>query len=117
VAAELAKHDALAAHLSTELKIDETEVVNPWHAAYASAAAFAVGAILPMLAILLPPAEWRVPVTFVAVLVALGLTGMLSAYVGGSSKRVAALWLVVGGALALAATYLVGTMLGASGIV
>jgi len=117
VAQELTEHDALAAHLSAELNIDEAEVVNPWHAAYASAAAFAVGAILPMLAILLPPAGWRVPVTFVAVLVALGLAGMLSAYIGGSSKRVAAIRLVVGGALALAATYLVGTLLGATGIV
>lgn len=117
VAEELTEHDALAAHLSAELNIDETEVVNPWHAAYASAAAFVVGAVLPMLAILLPPAEWRVPVTFVSVLVALGLAGMLGAYIGRSSKRVAAVRLIVGGALALAATYLVGTWLGASGIV
>lgn len=117
VAEELTKHDALAAHLSAELNIDQAEVVNPWHAAYASAAAFVVGAVLPMLAIMLPPAGLRVPVTFVAVLVALGLAGMLSAYIGGSSKRIAAVRLVVGGALALAATYLVGTLLGASGVV
>ncbi|GAP55692.1 fe(2+)/Mn(2+) transporter pcl1, partial [Arthrobacter sp. Hiyo6] len=56
VAAELTEHDALAAHLSAELNIDESDVVSPWHAAYASAAAFAVGAVLPMFAILLPPA-------------------------------------------------------------
>lgn len=117
VAEELTEHDALAAHLSAELNIDESDVVSPWHAAYASAAAFAVGAVLPMIAILLPPAGLRVPVTFVAVLIALGLTGMLSAYIGGSSKRVAAVRLVVGGALALMATYLVGTLLGATGIV
>lgn len=117
VAKELTEHDALAAHLSAELNIDAEEVVNPWHAAYASAAAFIVGAILPMLAILLPPAEIRVPVTFAAVLVSLALTGMLSAYIGGSSKRVAALRLVVGGALALAATYLIGTLLGTTGII
>lgn len=117
VAEELTEHDALAAHLSAELNIDESDVVSPWHAAYASAAAFAVGAVLPMLAILLPPAALRVPVTFIAVLIALGLTGMLSAYIGGSSKRVAAIRLVVGGALALAATYLVGRLLGATGVV
>lgn len=117
VAEELTEHDALAAHLSAELNIDESDVVSPWHAAYASAGAFAVGAVLPMLAILLPPADLRVPVTFVAVLIALGLTGMLSAYIGGSSKRVAAIRLVVGGALALAATYFVGRLLGATGIV
>lgn len=117
VAVELTEHDALAAHLSAELNIDENDVVSPWHAAYASAAAFAVGAVLPMLAILLPPAAIRIPVTFVAVLIALGITGALSAYIGGSSKRVAAVRLVVGGALALAATFIVGRLLGASGVV
>lgn len=117
VATELTEHDALAAHLSAELNIDEEEVVNPWHAAYASAAAFLVGAILPMLAILLPPEQVRIPITFVAVLLALALTGTLGAYIGGSSKRVAALRLVIGGALALAATFAIGSLLGSSGII
>jgi len=117
VATELTENDALAAHLQAELNIDEDEVVNPWHAAYASAAAFVVGAILPMLAIMLPPDHLRIPVTFVAVLLALALTGALGAYIGGSSKRVAALRLVIGGALALAATYFIGSLLGSSGII
>lgn len=69
VAEELTEHDALAAHLSTELNIDPDEPANPWQAAHASAA-FAVGAILPLPAILLPPASFRIPVTFLAVLVA-----------------------------------------------
>ncbi|WP_104168664.1 VIT family protein [Arthrobacter sp. SX1312] len=116
VAAELTEHDALAAHLSAELNIDELEVVNPWHAAFASAAAFAAGAVLPLLAILLPPAEFRIPVTFVAVLVALAITGAISAHVGGSSRRRATIRLVIGGALAMAFTYLVGSLLGTTGI-
>jgi len=70
VAEELTEHDALAAHLSTELNIDQDEPANPWQAAHASAAAFTAGAILPLPAILLPPASFRVPVTFLAVLVA-----------------------------------------------
>ena len=61
VARELTAHDALGAHLSAELNIDETDIVSPWHAAFASAVAFLVGAVLPMLAILLPPADIRVP--------------------------------------------------------
>lgn len=117
VAVELTAHDALAAHLSTELHIDETDVVSPWHAAAASAAAFTIGAILPMLAILLPPESVRVPVTFVSVLVALAITGGVSATIGGSSRRRAILRVVVGGALALAATYGVGVLLGVSGVV
>ncbi|WP_345473847.1 VIT family protein [Glutamicibacter ectropisis] len=117
VATELTERDALAAHLQAELNIDEEEVVNPWHAAYASAAAFVVGAILPMLAIMLPPDHLRIPVTFIAVLLALALTGTLGAYIGGSSKRVAALRLVIGGTLALAATFFIGSLLGSSGII
>jgi VIT1/CCC1 family predicted Fe2+/Mn2+ transporter len=117
VAIELTEHDALAAHLSIELNIDQDDVVSPWHAAAASAAAFTIGAILPMLAILLPPADWRIPVTFIAVLLALAVTGTLSATIGGSSRLRATLRVVIGGALALAATYGVGMLLGASGVV
>ncbi|MGZ0710553.1 VIT1/CCC1 transporter family protein (plasmid) [Coraliomargarita sp. W4R53] len=117
VAVELTAHDAVAAHLAAELNIDENDLVSPWHAAFASAIAFTVGALLPLLAILLPPEEWRVPTTFVAVLLALALTGWLSATLGGSSKRKAILRVVVGGALALLATYAVGSLLGATGVV
>ena len=117
VAIELTAHDAVAAHLSAELNIDENDVVSAWHAAIASAVAFTIGALLPMLAILLPPAGVRVPVTFVAVLVALALTGWISAWIGGSSKIRAIVRVVLGGALALVATYVVGSLLGASGVV
>ena len=103
----------LAAHLSTELHIQQDDVVSPWHAALASGVSFTVGALLPMAAILLPPASTRVPVTFAAVLVALALTGALSAYIGGSSRWRAATRIVVGGAAALTATFLIGALLGA----
>lgn len=116
VAKELTAKDALKAHLAIELNIAEDDVANPWQAAGASFAAFFIGAILPMLAILLPPAEVRVPVTFVVVLLALGFTGALSAQIGGGSKTRAALRVVIGGALALAVTWLAGHALGASGV-
>jgi VIT1/CCC1 family predicted Fe2+/Mn2+ transporter len=117
VARELTEHNALAAHLSAELNIDEEDIVSPWHAAFASAVAFTIGAVLPMLAILLPPPAIRVPLTFVAVLVALALTGALGAWIGGGSKARAAMRVVLGGALALAATFTIGNLLGASGVV
>src|SRR6476661_9541750 len=111
VAKELTAHDVLAAHLSAELNIDEADIVSPWHAAFASAIAFTIGAILPMLAILLPPPEIRIPLTFVSVL------GALGAWIGGGSRTKAAVRVVLGGALALAATFLIGNLLGASGVV
>ncbi|MEW2462100.1 MULTISPECIES: VIT1/CCC1 transporter family protein [Microbacterium] len=117
VAEELTAHDALSAHLEVELGIDQDDLVNPWHAALSSAIAFTLGALLPLLAILLPPPDWRVPVTFVAVLIALAATGTISARIGGSAPGRAALRLVIGGALALLATWLIGTLLGTTGVV
>ena len=116
VAVELTEHDALAAHLDAELNISEHSVVSPWQAAGASALAFTIGAILPMLAILLPPHPARIAVTFVSVLIALALTGATSALIGGSPVLRATLRVVIGGAIALAATYLIGTLLGTTGI-
>ena len=117
VAEELTAHDALRAHLEIELGINEDDIVSPWQAAGVSALAFFVGALLPMLAILLPPASVRVPVTFAAVLVALAITGALSARIGGSPWVRPTLRVVVGGAIALGATFLIGTLLGTTGIV
>ena len=72
---------------------------------------------LPMLAILLPPANIRVPITFAAVLVALAATGALSAYIGQSHPLRPTIRVVIGGALALAATFIIGRLLNTSGIV
>ncbi|PYI66068.1 hypothetical protein CVV68_15895 [Arthrobacter livingstonensis] len=117
VAHELTAHDSLGAHLAAELNLDEDDVVSPWHAAFASAIAFTLGAVLPMLAILLPPSTARVPVTFIVVLAALAITGWIGARIGGGSKIRAASRVVLGGALALAVTFAIGRLLGASGLV
>lgn len=117
VALELTEHDALAAHLEVELGIDQHDLVNPWHAALSSAVSFTLGALLPLLAILLPPPGLRVPITFAAVLIALAATGAISARIGGSSPVRASVRLVIGGALALLVTWLIGTLLGTTGVV
>lgn len=114
VAQELTAHDALAAHLDVELHLDPNDLANPWQAALASALAFTGGALLPFLAILLPPISIRVAVTFVAVVLALAVTGALSARIGGSAVWRAVLRLTIGGALGLSVTYLIGHLLGAA---
>ncbi len=116
VARELTDKDALAAHLDMELGLSEEEVVSPWHAAAASAVAFICGGVLPLIAILLLPDAARIGVTFVIVLVALALTGTVGARLGGSPALRPALRVVVGGALALAATILIGSLFHASGV-
>lgn len=113
VAVELTGHDALSAHLEAELGITPEAIPSPWAAAVSSAVAFLAGSLLPMLAILLPPPEWRIPVTFAAVLVALALTGTVGARLGGTPRVGRAAWrVVIGGALALGATFLIGSLLG-----
>jgi len=111
-AEELTKHDALAAHAEVELGIDPEELTNPWLAAVSSALAFTVGALLPLVAILLPPTDLRIPVTAAAVLVALTITGAVSARLGGAEVPRAIMRNVVGGALALAITYAIGHLVG-----
>ena len=112
VARELTEHDALAAHLDAELHIDPEDLARPVQAAAASAASFTSGALLPLLAILLPPVSWRIPVTIVAVLVALGVAGAGSARIGGSNIRRAVLRVVIGGAIGLAFTWGIGHLFG-----
>jgi VIT1/CCC1 family predicted Fe2+/Mn2+ transporter len=117
VAQELTEKDALRAHLDIELNIDPDEIVSPWHAAFASAISFLCGAVLPLLAILLFPQAIRVPLTFCVVLVALAITGAVGAWIGGGSRARASIRVVIGGAIALATTFALGSLLGRAGAV
>jgi VIT1/CCC1 family predicted Fe2+/Mn2+ transporter len=112
VAEELTASDALAAHLDAELNIDQQDIVSPWRAAYASAIAFLIGGLLPILAIIAFPAAMRVPATFAAVLIALAITGAAGGYLGGSPLLRPTVRVVLGGAIALATTFLIGRLLG-----
>lgn len=111
VARELTAHDPLEAHLDAELRLDADDLVSPWRAAVASALSFLAGGILPVLAVLTPE-PGRIPVTVVVVLLALAATGALGARLGGSPAARPTVRVVVGGALALAVTYGLGTVLG-----
>ncbi|ARX82551.1 VIT1/CCC1 transporter family protein [Streptomyces alboflavus] len=115
-AVQLTERDALRAHARVELGIDPDELTNPWHAAWASFLAFTAGALLPLLAMVLPPADWRLGVTVLSVLGALALTGLSSARLGAAAVRPAVVRNVAGGALAMAVTYGAGALLGAAGV-
>lgn len=116
VAEELTAKDALRAHLAAELRIDQDDLVSPWRAAGASALAFVVGGVLPLLTILLPPPV-RIPATFAVVLIALAGTGALGARLGASRMLRGTVRVVVGGAIALAATFAIGALLNTTGVV
>lgn len=114
VADELTLHDAFAAHADAELKTDPNNLTNPISAAIASAIAFTLGGLIPLLAIVLPRESARLSVVFVAVLIALIITGMVSANLGGAKKLRATIRVVIGGIIAMLVTFGVGTLFGVS---
>ncbi|SFB14362.1 VIT1/CCC1 transporter family protein [Cellulomonas marina] len=106
---------AAAGATRADRTLDDEEHVNPWQAALASCAAFTVGGLVPLLAVLVAPAgALRLPVTVVAVVAALVLTGVLSARFGGAPVVRAVLRNVLGGGVAMAVTYGVGTLVGSA---
>ena len=111
-ASEQTAHDPVGIHARMHLGIDPDGLTNPWHAGIASLIAFTLGGLLPTLLILLATPAMQVPVTFAAVVLALGLTGLMSARLAHSSYRRAIVRNVVGGSLAMAITYGVGSLIG-----
>lgn len=111
-AEQLTEHDALRAHADVEHGIDPNRLTSPLHAAVASFAAFVIGALLPLIAIVLPPADIRVPSCFVAVVLALVCTGRISTRLGRTRTGRTTLRVVGGGILAMTVTYGVGTLVG-----
>jgi VIT1/CCC1 family predicted Fe2+/Mn2+ transporter len=89
---------------------------NPWAAAIASATSFLIGGVLPLLAVTAAHGAVRVPTTVVVVLVALALTGAAGARLGGAPALRPTVRTLIGGGLALAATWSIGLLLGITGI-
>jgi VIT1/CCC1 family predicted Fe2+/Mn2+ transporter len=112
VAVQLTAHDALAAHAEVELQLDPESLTSPWHAAFASMGAFTVGALLPLLAALFSSPASHVPVIVLSVVLALALTGWLSARLGGMTPGRQIARNVGGGLLAMIVTYAIGTLVG-----
>jgi VIT1/CCC1 family predicted Fe2+/Mn2+ transporter len=112
VARELTANDALAAHARLELGLDPNALVNPWQAALASIVAFTLGGLVPLLAILLSPTRAEVPITASAVVLALAVTGSISAYLGHARMTLAAVRTVMGGILAMGVSYGIGAAIG-----
>ena len=110
VALELTEHDPLTAHLDIEYGLDPDELNNPWAAAFASMVSFALGAVIPLLAAVLFPNELALPAIVGSTLFALLAAGVVSARVGEASALVASTRVVLGGMLALALTFAIGTL-------
>lgn len=112
VAEALTKHDALEAHARDEIGLNEDLSANPFQVALASAASFAMGAILPLLCVYAAPQPMRIMALWIATLAGLALLGMLSAHLGGANKMLAMARVVIWGVIALGATSLIGHIFG-----
>ena len=112
VAEQLTAHGALAAHSRDELGTSELLVARPVQAALASACTFAIGAALPLLAVVFAPKAYLILLVAGASLIFLALLGGLAAFAGGASPTRGAIRVTFWGALAMALTAGVGALFG-----
>lgn len=112
VAVQLTERDALGSHARDELGISETVTAHPIQAALVSAMTFAVGAVVPLLVAMLAPPAQIVPFVAIATLLSLAILGGLGATAGGAGILRGAVRVTFWGALAMAATALVGSIFG-----
>jgi VIT1/CCC1 family predicted Fe2+/Mn2+ transporter len=116
VALQLTDHDALEAHAEMHGITEEDEFTNPNDAAFASGVSFTVGGAIPLLAIIFSPAESRILITFVAVLIALAVTGVLSAKMSHANPLKVTIRVLIGGALAMLITSGLGLLVKQAGL-
>ncbi len=112
VAEELTARDALAAHARDELGLTDEGGANPVLAAFASAAAFSVGAVLPTATAFLAPQGETIEAVSVAALIFLLVLGALGAWLGGAKPVWPALRVAFWGAIAMAVTAGIGALVG-----
>lgn len=112
VAVQLTDRDALGSHARDELGISDTVTAHPIQAALVSAMTFAVGAVVPLLVAMLAPPAQIVPFVAIATLLSLAILGGLGATAGGAGILRGAVRVTFWGALAMAATALVGSIFG-----
>lgn len=112
VATQLTNHDALGAHARDELGISEIMSARPLQAAWASGAAFTIGALLPLLIILFSPLDKAILIVSITSLLSLAILGGVAAKVGGSNVYVGILRVTFWGIIAMAATALIGNIFG-----
>ena len=114
VAEQLSTRDPLGAHMRDELGIDQTSLARPMQAAWISAASFAFFAMVPIGALVVSPPSLRIPVIAAISLVSLATLGGIGGHLGGAPLGRASLRVILGGALAMGVTAIIGRILGVS---
>jgi VIT1/CCC1 family predicted Fe2+/Mn2+ transporter len=114
VAVQLTAHDALASHARDELGLDVESLAQPVQAAVTSALSFAIGALVPLICVVLAGRTLRIPVCIGVTLLSLGLLGALGARLGNAPRGRGAWRVLIGGALAMGISFVLGRLVGAA---
>lgn len=116
VAKEMSKGNVFKVHADIDLHIDPKHLTNPWSSVFASAGSFVLGAIIPLIAVMIPIDGFDVPITFGAVIFALIITGTLSAKASGAKVSKSVLRVVLGGVIAMTITFVIGNIFHIAGV-
>ena len=112
VAIQLTKEDALKVHMAEELGISQLTLARPLQASVSSALSFSVGAAIPLIAVSVASASQRITTTVLVELLTLVALGLASSKAGGAQPLKPTLRVLVGGAIAMAFTMAVGSLVG-----
>ena len=113
VAEKLMATDALGAHARDELGLSDTLRARPLQASIASAASFAVGALVPMATLLLVPTDWITKISSIVAVLTLFALGAAAAHLGGAAVIKGGVRVAFWGVVAIGLTALVGKLFGA----
>ena len=114
VAVQLTEHDALGTHLRDELGIERDDLAKPFQAAWSSTLAFSIGASIPLMAAAVASAGARIASIIIVALLGLVVLGYTGARLGGAAPGRPIARVVIGGAIAMGVTMLVGKLFGAA---
>ncbi|MDR0846752.1 MAG: VIT family protein [Lactobacillales bacterium] len=110
VASEEIENNGVAVVAHEKYNLEVGEYTSPWYAAIASFVSFTIGAILPLFAVIIAPKVLCITLTAIAVVIALIITGSVSAWIGGADPKRAAWRNVTVGVATMIVTYLIGTI-------
>lgn len=109
---EMMNKDSLVTTVREKYGFNVNQFTSPYAAAIASMLSFPTGAILPLVAITLFPAKIKVFATFIAVIIALSITGYAAATLSNANKAKSTIRNIASGIITMIVTYVIGLLVG-----
>lgn len=109
---EMMTNNALTTAVRERYSFDPSKFTSPYAAALASLISFPLGSLLPLISIFVGPKNMHIATTFIAVIIALAITGYLAAILSKANKTHSVLRNVISGIVTMTVTYSVGVLVG-----